>query len=76
MVRKKIFNRYCDVCGKTYYRCNKTRVWTERNPGHRAGWKAEEKKICMDCGSAATMKRVISIVSIKPVQPKGKFAYG
>jgi hypothetical protein len=61
--------RACDRCHKWYYRVNKTRQWVKRNPGHRAGWKVEEAKICTDCQNQKISERVMVVAQLSTSTP-------
>jgi hypothetical protein len=54
-------NRQCDRCGDTYYRCNRFRLWTVTNIGHRDGWGKVEQKLCCTCMDAADSRGVANL---------------
>lgn len=68
----------CSVCHLHYYRRNLSEQWVERNPGHRAGWKKEELRICTNCQTVKTSLRVLSMSYLRavPSQPEKKRGHG
>lgn len=58
-------NRTCDGCQKVYYRCNETKVWDQRNPGKRAGWRVTRVRLCMACESEAESRRMLMVVGMR-----------
>jgi hypothetical protein len=54
----------CAVCGHGYYRRNLAEQWTERNPGHRKGWKKVRIVVCTGCQSAKASERVLVVAQI------------
>jgi hypothetical protein len=57
--------RVCDNCGSTYWRSNRVRVWTERNPGHRDGWQKMERKLCCNCVNEGQARRTASFLGLR-----------
>lgn len=62
--------KVCDGCGKPYYRANRLRLWTDRNPGHREGWRKLDEKLCLTCSDTRQTQRIVSVISIRPVSTR------
>ena len=56
--------RFCTSCGTWYSRVNRVRMWTERNVGHREGWRVEEARLCNACAPVTMVTRVMQDVGV------------
>lgn len=63
--RTRSSSRRCESCGTSYYRRNVLEAWTERNPGHRAGWNKSVRKTCLTCTSAKVANMVMMVIDTR-----------
>lgn len=66
------YARHCDVCGKTYNRSNRVRLWISTNFGHRAGWLKKEQKICCRCLGEAEARETLHDINPQFVNKPGR----
>lgn len=62
----KAAGRRCDFCGRGYLRADRVRLWIVRNPGHRAGWRKVDLRICHNCDMADEAKQVALMLAPSP----------
>ena len=63
-------NRRCDSCNEPYFRRNLVEAWTVRATGHKRGWFKEVAKVCINCMSVGTARRVFALVGVTIEAPK------